>query len=149
MADIERVRALAAADAGLAVVSMSRGDLTVHSSVVNAGVLAHPLDGDDVVGFVTRGGSWKQRRLRSDPSVTITFRAGWDWVTVEGQADIYGPEEDDDEIDDDDLRHLLRDIFVAAGGEHDDFEEYDRVMRMERRAGVLVRPELVYSNPGS
>ncbi|MDP8949815.1 MAG: hypothetical protein M3N00_06170 [Actinomycetota bacterium] len=35
---------------------------------------------------------------------------------------------------------LLRDIFSAAGGTHEDFGEYDRVMAAERRAAVLVRP---------
>lgn len=28
----------------------------------------------------------------------------------------------------------------AAGGTHEDFDEYDRVMAAERRAAVLVRP---------
>jgi hypothetical protein len=39
-------------------------------------------------------------------------------------------------------------IFTAAGGTHDDFGEYDRVMLAERRTAVLVYPERVYSNPG-
>jgi hypothetical protein len=42
---------------------------------------------------------------------------------------------------------LLRDIFLAAGGAHDDWATYDRVMVEERRAAVLVRPSRVYSNP--
>jgi hypothetical protein len=31
-------------------------------------------------------------------------------------------------------------IFSAAGGTHEDFDEYDRVMAAERRLAVLVRP---------
>jgi hypothetical protein len=39
-------------------------------------------------------------------------------------------------------------VFSAAGGTHDDWDEYDRVMAGEERLAVLVRPERVYSNPG-
>ena len=37
-------------------------------------------------------------------------------------------------------------IFTAAGGTHDDFDEYDRVMAEERRVAVLVEPERVYGS---
>jgi hypothetical protein len=39
----------------LVVVSTVRADGTIQSSVVNAGVLAHPVTGEQVVGFVTYG----------------------------------------------------------------------------------------------
>ncbi len=42
------------------------------------------------------------------------------------------------------LRLLLREIFTAAGGSHDDFDEYDRVMAADRRAAVLITPERVF-----
>ena len=32
-------------------------------------------------------------------------------------------------------------IFTAAGGSHDDWDTYDRVMAEERRAAVLLTPE--------
>jgi hypothetical protein len=41
---------------------------------------------------------------------------------------------------------VLRDIFLAAGGTHDDWDTYDRVMAEERRGAVLIRPSRVYSN---
>jgi hypothetical protein len=41
---------------------------------------------------------------------------------------------------------LLRKIFTAAGGTHDDFDEYDRVMAKERRVAVLLEPERVYGS---
>ena len=41
---------------------------------------------------------------------------------------------------------LLRDIFTAAGGTHEDWDEYDRVMAAERRTAVLVTPTRVYGN---
>ena len=41
---------------------------------------------------------------------------------------------------------LLRDVFTAAGGTHDDWDAYDRTMRDERRTAVLITPTRVYSN---
>jgi hypothetical protein len=41
---------------------------------------------------------------------------------------------------------LLREIFTAAGGTHDDWDTYDRVMAEERRVAVLVTPERVYGS---
>ena len=38
------------------------------------------------------------------------------------------------------LRLLLREIFTAAGGTHEDFDVYDRVMAAERRAAVADHP---------
>jgi hypothetical protein len=46
-------------------------------------------------------------------------------------------------VDAERLRLLLREIFTAAGGTHDDFDAYDRVMAQERRAAVLITPERV------
>jgi hypothetical protein len=42
---------------------------------------------------------------------------------------------------------LLRDIYAAAGGQHDDLAEYDRVMASERRTAVLVTPGQFRTNP--
>jgi hypothetical protein len=44
------------------------------------------------------------------------------------------------------VRLLLRAIFTSAGGSHDDWDEYDRVMAEQRRTAVLIRPTRVYSN---
>jgi len=65
-------------------------------------------------------------------------------VAVEGDADLAGPDDHLDGVEGDALRLLLRDVFLAAGGTHDDFDEYDRVMAAERRTAVLVTPERVY-----
>ena len=35
---------------------------------------------------------------------------------------------------------------MAAGGEHDDWAEYDRVMAEQRRTVVLIAPTRIYSN---
>lgn len=144
MADLETVRTLAGEQTGLSVVATTRADGTVQASVVNAGVLEHPVTGDPVVGFTTRGGSRKHHHLRERPPCAVTFRRGWQWATVEGTAQLIGPDDPADGIDADGLRHLLRDVFRAAGGTHDDWETYDRVMAEEARPAVLVPPARVY-----
>ena len=149
MASIENVRDLARRDQGLAVVVTQRADGTAQASVVNAGVLAHPLTGDAVVGIVVRGGTRKQANLRRRPRATVVFRAGWEWVAVEGAVELAGPDDPLDGLDAGRVPQVLRDVFSAAGGTHDDWDEYDRVMAAERRVAVLVTPERVYSNPGS
>jgi PPOX class probable F420-dependent enzyme len=134
-------------DHGLCVLSTLRADGSIQASVVNAGVLAHPLTGDPVVGLVAAGGSRKLTHLRADPRATIVARAGWQWAAVEGTAELIGPDDPRREVDADARRLLLQDIFRAAGGVHDDWDEFDRVMAAERRAAVLVSPVRVYSNP--
>ena len=68
-------------------------------------------------------------------------------MTVEGTAGLVGPDDPHPAFDDEGLRLLLRDIFRAAGGTHEDWDTYDRVMREERRAAVLVTPTRTYTNP--
>jgi hypothetical protein len=55
MTDLADFAGLVGRDNGLAVVSVLRPDSTVSSSVVNAGVLHHPVTGGEVVVFVSRG----------------------------------------------------------------------------------------------
>jgi PPOX class probable F420-dependent enzyme len=136
---------IAGQDRFLAVVSTLRADGTIQSSVVNAGFLAHPVSGADVVGFATYGRA-KLGNLRVRPQLSITFRAGWKWATVEGQAELIGPDDPHAGIDDEGLRLLLREVFSAAGGTHDDWDDYDRTMAEERRTAVLVSPLRLYSN---
>jgi PPOX class probable F420-dependent enzyme len=136
---------IASRDKFLAVVSTTRADGTIQSSVVNAGVLPDPESGQDVVGFVTYGKA-KLANLRARPQVTLTFRAGWQWAAVEGAARIIGPDDPASGVDAERLRLLRREVFTAAGGTHEDWDEYDRVMERERRAAVLVTPTRVYSN---
>lgn len=123
--------------------------LISQSTVVNAGVLAHPVTRTPVVGLVAAGGSLKLRNLRADPRATVAARAGWQWASVEGRGELIGPDDPYPGIDGDGLRNLLRDVFTAAGGTHDDWDTYDRVMAEERRTVVLVAPHRVYTNPGT
>ena len=140
--------ALVPLDHGLSVIVTRRPDHTPQTSVVNAGVLAHPTTGEPVVAFVAAGGTRKLANLRADPTIAVVVRAGWQWTAVEGSAQLIGPDDGAPGVDDERLRLLLREIFTAAGGTHDDWDAYDRVMRDERRTAVLVKPARVYSNPG-
>jgi PPOX class probable F420-dependent enzyme len=138
--------ALAAADNGLAVVSTVRADGTVQASLVNVGLLPHPAGGEPVLGFTTYG-KVKLANLRVRPQLAVTFRNGWQWATVEGRAELAGPDDSRSWLADvDQLRLLLREVFTSAGGTHDNWDEYDRVMAEERRAVVLIEPTRVYSN---
>jgi len=128
----------------LCVVSSTRSDGTTQASVVNVGVLAHPVAGVDVVAYVARGDALKVRNLRARPAATVVARDGFEWVTVEGRAEVIGPDDPHESVDAEALRVLLREIFTAAGGTHDDWDAYDRTMTDERRAAVLVTPHRVY-----
>jgi PPOX class probable F420-dependent enzyme len=148
MADLSSFSDLVPLDSGLCVISTIRRDGSVQSSVVNAGVLPHPVSHEPVVGLVAAGRA-KLRNLRADPRCTIVARGGWRWAAVEGTADIIGPDDPSPDVDGERLRTLLRDVFKAAGGRHDDWDDYDRAMTEERRAAVLISPQRIYSNPTS
>jgi PPOX class probable F420-dependent enzyme len=132
-------------EAFLAVVATARADGSIQSSVVNAGVLPHPIDGTEVLAFVTYGKA-KLANLRVRPQISVTFRSGWQWAAVEGRAELIGPDDPRPEVDAEALRLLLRQVFKAAGGTHDDWDAYDREMAEQRRAAVLITPTRIYSN---
>lgn len=147
MADLNLVRRLSSLEHNLAVISVARADGTVQASVVNAGLTDDPVTGASAVGLVARGDSYKLRRLRAHPQATVVFRRGWEWVAVQGPVTLAGP--DDPQAAVADVPGLLRDVFTAAGGTHDDWAEYDRIMAAERRAAVFVTAERITGNaPG-
>jgi PPOX class probable F420-dependent enzyme len=146
MTTLEEAVALADEDSGLAVVSTLRADATIQASLVNAGVIPHPATGRPVLAFVTYG-KVKLANLRARPQLAVTFRKGWMWATIEGHGELAGPDDPQQWLSDpDQLRVLLREVFTSAGGTHDDWDEYDRVMAEQRRTAVLIAPSRVYSN---
>lgn len=146
MTTLEDARALATGEKGLAIVSTVRADGTVQASLVNVGLLAHPVSGKASLGFVTYG-KVKLANLRARPQLAVTFRNGWRWATVEGRAELAGPDDPQPWLADADrLRLLIREVYSAAGGTHEDWDEFDRVMAAERRTVVLVAPTRLYSN---
>lgn len=143
------LRELVAGDSGLCTCQVYRSDGSAHLSVVNGGVLDHPVTGHPVVGLVVRGGSAKHRSLRRDARAGVLFRVGWDWIAATGRTELAGPDDPLDGLDAAAIPGLLRDVFTAAGGSHDDWATYDRVMAEERRTAVLMTVERFSSNAGS
>ncbi|MGH8983109.1 MAG: pyridoxamine 5'-phosphate oxidase family protein [Acidimicrobiia bacterium] len=150
MTGLGRARELGARESGLAVAFTVRADGTAQASIVNAGVLDHPVTSSPVVAFVSRGGVRKLANLRVRPRLTVVFRSGWEWVAIEGDADLAGPDDALTGLERADLARLRRDVYAAAvGGTGDDWAELDGVMTAERHTAVLMRPERVYSNPST
>ncbi len=145
-ATLELVRRLGRESHGLAVVATTRPDGSVHASLVSAGVLDDPATGEPVVGLVVRGDARKLAHIRRSGRAAATFHSGWEWATVEGPARLAGPDDVLEGFDPAGLPGLLRAVFTAAGGTHDDWEEYDRVMAAERRTAVLIRPSRLLGN---
>lgn len=143
MADLEDVRRIAAAGGHLAVLAVARSDGSVQASLVSAGVIADPVDRAAGVGLVAGGGSAKLALLRANPRATIVFQHGYEWVSVAGGVRLCGPDDGADGVD---VPMTLRSIYVAAGGEHDDWDAFDSTMADERRCGVFVRADAVTSN---
>lgn len=145
MPDLADFAHLVTLDHGLCVVVTRRPDLTPHTSVVNAGIVCHPSTGLESVSFVSVSTTRKLMNLRLDPTVAVVIRAGWQWVSVEGRASLVGPDDPEPGVDNERLRLLRREIFTAAGGEHDNWEAFDVTMQRERRTAVFVAPTRVVS----
>ena len=144
--DVAVVHRLAAADHGWAVIATARHDGSIQASIVTAGVMEYPLGGQPMVALVARGGTVKLANLRRRPWATVTFRGGREWVTVEGRAWLIGPDDPAEGFATSRVPQLLRDVFTAAGGTHDDWPTYDRVMAEERRTAVFVQLDRVYGS---
>jgi PPOX class probable F420-dependent enzyme len=143
MLDLGLVRSMLSQEHGLAVVSTTQSDGRVLSSVVNCGVIDHPITGDRCVAFVSMGRAARVGHIRRGSEVTVLVRRDWKWISVTGPADVIGPDDLRPGIDHEAVRLLLRDVFRAAGGTHDDFDEYDRAMAEDARLAVFVAPERI------
>ena len=146
---LDDVARFVAAERGLATLATLRADGTAQLTLVNAGLLDHPVTRRPVAALVALGGALKLTHLRARPWAALSWRHGLDWVTVEGDVDLAGPDDDLPGLDAGALPRLLRDVFTGAGGTHDDWDTYDRVMAEERRAAVLVTPTRILGNPGA
>jgi PPOX class probable F420-dependent enzyme len=141
--DLDRLRRLVGGDHGLATVATRRTDGTVQASVVNAGLVDHPVTGAPVAAFVARGNARKLVHLRRSPRAIVLWRVGWTWASVEGPVELAGPDDRLAGLEPSRIPGLLRAVFQGAGGTHDDWPTFDRVMAEERRCAVLLAPERV------
>ncbi len=146
---LDKVRRLVGADRGLCTIACLDREGSPHLSVVNAGVLEHPITGVLSAALVVRATARKVRLLRADPRAAISFRDGPDWVAVHGSASLVGLDDPTDGFDPAALPDLLRQVYRAAGGTHDDWDTFDRVMAEERRLAVFVSIDRVAANTGS
>ena len=146
MASLDTVRSFLTDEHGLAVVSTVQADGAVLSTVVNCGVIDHPVTHEPRVAFVSQGTAARLRHVRRGSPVTVAVRRGWDWVAVTGAAELVGPDDNAFELDPDRIRILLREVFTAAGGDHDDWDTYDQTMRDQARAAVLITPDRIRGN---
>jgi Pyridoxamine 5'-phosphate oxidase len=144
---LRQVVELAAAERYLAVLVSNRGQRDPSVCIVNVGVLPHPVTGESVLAFVSRGGTAKLANLRRFPRAQLVFRSGWEWIGVTGTVELAGPDDELDGLPTSSQAQLFRDIYHAAGGKHADLAEYDREMVADRRTAVLVRPVRFSSNP--
>jgi len=141
--DFEGLRQRSADALHLAVVATTRPDGSVHASVVSAGPMDDPVTGQPSIAMVVVGNAAKLRHMRRTGLATVVFQAGYRWASIDGPVRIIGPADPDPGVAPQDIPALLRAVFVAAGGTHDDWDEYDRVMAAEGRTAVFVRADRV------
>ena len=146
MPGLSEVKQYLSTDAGLAVISTTQKDGRVLSSLVNCGVIEHPVTGDPRVAMVSGGSAARLGHVRRGSHVTVAVTRGWNWVGVTGPAELFGPAETNAAFDDEALRLLIRQIYQAAGGTHDDWDEFDRAMVADARTAVLIEPARIIGN---
>ena len=145
MSGLDRARELSARENGLAVAITMRANGLPRASVVNAAVVNHPVTGDPIVAFVSRGVARKLSDIRGRPLVTVVFRSGWEWIAVEGPAELAGPLDPLPGLANESVGLLLRTVYAAAvGGSSDDWAELDASMAAEGHTAVLVQVVRVY-----
>ena len=99
------------------------------------------------VAFTTTADRAKHRNLARDPRCSLLVsHADWrPFLVLEGNATVLSQ----DNTPAEELRVAFRDVFrAAAGREHPNWDEYDRVMVEDRRVIVIVTPEHVYGTVG-
>ena len=125
----------------MAVFSTFRRNGAAQLSIVTSGLYG------DGVAFTTTANRAKHRNLTRDPRCTLLV-SHHEWrpfLVLEGNATVLSQ----DNTPAEELRVAFREVFrSAAGKEHPDWDEYDRVMVEDRRVIVIVQPEHVYGTVG-
>ena len=92
MSDIEIFSNYLSEETGLATISTTQEDGRVLSTVVNCGMIKHPLTGDACVAFVSGGNAARLKHVDRGSQVTVSVRRGWAWSSATGPADLIRPE---------------------------------------------------------
>jgi PPOX class probable F420-dependent enzyme len=146
MPDLDSIKEVAAASDYLAVVGTTRADGSVHMSLVKAGVLDDPETGEPAVALVVAGNAAKLGHFRRTGLATVTFTSGYRWVAADGSVRLEGPDDPPPDGSGRSVPDVVRAVYVAAGGTHDDWDEFDRVMADDRRCAVFVTPDRITGN---
>ena len=144
--DLAQVQRIAADADNLAIVAVTRADGTIHASLVSAGLLEDPVSHEPSIGIIVSGRAAKLRHLRDVGRAAIVFQSGHAWTTIDGPVRIVGPDDPDDSIESEVIPSLLRGVFLAAGGSHENWTDFDQVMAAEHRTMVFVRVERILTN---
>ena len=143
MATLGDVSEILARNGHLVVLAIAREDGRVHASLVSGGVLDDPVDGTPSLGLVAGGTARKLALLRGRGHATGVATHGYEWVAVSGAVRLVGPDDASAGLD---VPAIIRSVFVSAGGQHEDWAAFDRVMAEERRCAVFVHADAVASN---
>ena len=120
------------------VVTTFRRDGMPQQSLVTVGKM------DGGLAFTTRSRNAKAYNLARDPrcAIMLVRRDNRGFAVLDGKAEVQGAHNTDTDA----LRLRLREVYrVAAGKEHPDWDEYDRVMLEEGRVAVLLRPDRIFA----
>ena len=123
-----------------AVFTTFRRSGAAQMSIVTVGVL------NNGVAFTIDPGSAKLGNLKRNPRCSLMVsRSDWrDYAVLEGHAQVLSP----DTTPIEELRLTLREVYRAGSGkEHPDWEEFDQVVKEERRSVIIVVPEHIYFRP--
>ncbi|HMD46820.1 MAG TPA: hypothetical protein VKG43_11705 [Acidimicrobiales bacterium] len=113
---------------------------------MKAGILDDLVDGQPSVGIVVAGGAKKVGYLRASGRATVAFTDRGRSAAVEGPVRLIGPDDPPQDGGATDVVEIVRAVYRAAGGTHDDWDEFDRVMADDRRCAVFVRAARVSGN---
>ena len=104
--------------------------------------ITYDLGDDGIVRISVTDSRAKTRNLRRDPraSLHVTTDDFWQYVVVEGQADLTPPATAPDDPTVDELVAYYR----AVVGEHPDWDDYRRTMVTDRRLVLRLHPERAY-----
>jgi PPOX class probable F420-dependent enzyme len=104
--------------------------------------ITYDLGDDGIVRISVTDSRAKTRNLRRDPraSLHVTSDDFWQYVVVEGTADLTPPASAPDDATVEELVAYYR----AVAGEHGDWDDYRRAMVAEGRLLVRLRPERAY-----
>ncbi len=112
-----------------------RRDGMPQQSLVTVGML------DGGLAFTTRSRNAKALNLGRDPrcAMMLVSPDRRRFAVLDGEADVLGPHN----LDAESLRLKLREVFVAAGGRHENWDEYDRAMAEQGRVAITLRPSRI------